>query len=163
MSKKNYIPAFSIVETSVSLVISAVIVGLIFVIFTILSERMNDFKNQNQYVADLNRMTYSFNKDIFESEKMVPSDSVIVFYSYSGNAVKYSLYLNYFIRIKDAFVDTFFIPIKRIKLDTIQNKTRNKVFQRLTLNVDVNKESMQLKFFKKVYSNELLKKDFDKQ
>lgn len=160
MSKRNYIPAFSVLETVVSMVISAIVIGLIFLIFTILSERMLDFKDQNQYVADLNRMTYSFNKDIFESDKMEVSDEQITFFSYSGEKVKYNLYPDYFLRTKEEFVDTFAIPIKEFKIDTIQNKNKRIIFQKLTLNVDVNKEAMQLKFFKKIYSDELIQKDF---
>lgn len=160
MNKRNYLPAFSVLETVVSMVISAIVIGLIFLIFTILSERMLDFKDQNQYVADLNRMTYSFNKDIFESDKMVVSDEQITFFSYSGEKVKYNLYPNYFLRTKEEFIDTFAIPIKEFKIDTIQNKNKRIIFQKLTLNVDVNKEAMQLKFFKKIYSDELIQKDF---
>lgn len=155
-------PAFSIVETVVSLVVSAVVIGLIFVIFTILSERMIDFKNQNQYVADMNRMTYSFNKDIFESEKMITSETEIAFVSYNGEATKYNLFPEYFLRTRKEFVDTFFIPIKLMKIDTIQDQNKRTVFQRLTLDIDVNKEPMKLKFFKKVYSYQLLKKELKK-
>lgn len=160
MNKRNYIPAFSVLETVVSMVISAIVIGLIFLIFTILSERMLDFKDQNQYVADLNRMTYSFNKDIFESDKMEFSNEQITFFSYSGEKVKYNLYPDYFLRTKEEFVDTFAIPIKEFKIDTIQNKNKRIIFQKLTLDVDVNKEAMQLKFFKKIYSDELIQKDF---
>lgn len=162
MNKNNYIAAFSILEAVVSMVVSAIVIGLIFVIFTILSERMLDFKAQNQYVADLNRMTYSFNKDIFESEKMLYSENQITFSSYAGETVKYQLYPEYFLRSKNEFIDTFAIPIRQFKMDTIQNGSRKTVLQRLTLHVDVNKEPMRLTFFKKVHSNELLKKEFKK-
>ena len=162
MNKNHYIAAFSVLEAVVSMVVSAIVIGLIFVIFTILSERMLDFKEQNQYVADLNRMTYSFNKDIFESEMMVFSENQIAFSSYSGEIVKYQLYPEYFLRSKNEFVDTFAIPIRQFKMDTVQNGSRKTIFQRLTLNVDVNKEPMRLTFFKRVYSNEILKKEFKK-
>jgi hypothetical protein len=163
MNKKNSMPAFSVLEALISMVVSAIVIGFVFVIFTILSEQMLEFKNQNQYVADLNRMTYSFNKDIFDSEKMLLSENQITFYSYSGEGVKYNLYPEYFTRTKNEFVDTFTIPIKQFRIDTIQNQTKKNVFQKLTLAVDVNKEPMKLKFFKKVYSNELIKKEFKEQ
>lgn len=162
MNKKTHLAAFSILEALVSMVISAIVIGLIFVIFTILSERMLDFKEQNQYVADLNRMTYTFNKDIFESDQMLFSEDQITFSSYSGETVNYQLFPEYFLRSKNEFVDTFAIPIRQFKMDTIQNGSRKTVFQKLTLNVDVNKVPMRLTFFKKVYSNEILKKEFKK-
>ena len=55
MNKKYSVAAFSIIETVVSLVITAIVMGLIFLIFSILSERMIDFKQQNEDIADLNR------------------------------------------------------------------------------------------------------------
>ena len=160
---KKYIQAFSIIETVVSMVITAVVIGLIFIIFTIMSERMQDFKNQNQYVADLNRMTYSINKDLFDSDKMVvDSENNITFIAYSGTTIKYNCTPNYFLRTKANFIDTFKIPIHRIHIDTLQNKDKRIVFERMSLTIDVNKEPMNLKFFKKIYPNELLKKEFRK-
>jgi uncharacterized membrane protein required for colicin V production len=158
MTNKAQIPAFSIIETAVGMVVSAIVIGLIFVIFTIMSERMLDFKNQNLYVSDMNRMTYSFNKDIFDSEKMIVSIDQIAFYSYAGDATKYMIYPDYFLRNKNEFIDTFRIPITKINFDTIQNKSKQSVYLRLSLDIAINKENMKLKFFKKVYSNQLLTK-----
>ncbi|MFH6996248.1 hypothetical protein ACHRWY_27615, partial [Flavobacterium sp. FlaQc-48] len=56
------LPAFSIIEAVVGMVITAIIMGVLFVIFSIITGRMLDFKNQNQLVNDLNRLTYSLNK-----------------------------------------------------------------------------------------------------
>ncbi len=91
---------------------------------------------------------------------MKVSEDQITFYSYSGEVLKYNLYSEYFLRTQADFIDTFRIPIKRIRFDTIKNKSKKMVFQRLSLDVDVNKEPMQLKFFKKIYAHELLKKEF---
>lgn len=157
MSKQQYAPAFSIIEAVVSMVVSAIVIGLIFVVFTILSERMLDFKNQNQYVSDLNRLTYSLNKDIFESEKMIASDEGLVFYSYSGDRTTYVTNPEYLLRSREEFIDTFRIPVKQFRMDSLQNKTKTAVFQRLSINVSVNSQPMDLRFFKKVYTNELIK------
>lgn len=158
MNKRHLIPAFSIIETAVGMVVSAIVIGLIFIIFTIMSERMLDFKSQNLYVSDLNRMTFSFNKDVFNSEQMTANENEINFYSYDGDVTKYIIFSDYFLRNNKEFIDTFHIPITKISIDTIQNKNKKNVFLRLKLSVSVNKENLKLNFFKKVYSNQLLKK-----
>lgn len=57
MNSKNSISAFSLIEAIVSMAITAIIMGFFFVIFSIVTERMLDYKNQNELVNDLNRLT----------------------------------------------------------------------------------------------------------
>lgn len=144
-------------EAVVGMVVMAVVMGIVFMIFTIISERMQDFKDQNQYVADLNRLTYSVNKDIFENEKWMAIEEGFVFYSYSGDRVLYSIRERYILRTKLEFIDTFNIPIKQLKLDTIGDSNKRIVFQKAKLLVEVNQQPMNLSFFKKVYADELIK------
>lgn len=157
MNKRNTVAAFSLIESIVGMVITAIIMAIIFVIFSIISERMFDFKNQNELVNDLNRLTYSFNKDIFEKEKMSVVENGIIFNGYAGDHVKYSFQEDYTLRNSETFVDTFKITLKQIIIDTIKNKSGQLIFQKIKLNVEVNKNDMDLKFYKRVYANELLK------
>ncbi|MCF6133363.1 hypothetical protein [Flavobacterium wongokense] len=156
---KNTVKAFSVLEAAFSMVITAIVIGLVFVVFTILSERMLDFKKQNQFVADMNRLTYALNKDIFDNEAMAVNEEGIMFTGYSGNKVRYLRNEEYTIREKDGFLDTFQIPMKNFIVDTLQNKSKKVTFQRLRINIDVNKQPMDLRFFKKVYANQLIEKE----
>ncbi len=156
MNKKNFIPAFSIMEVIVGMVITAIIMGIIFVIFSIVSERMMDYKDQNQLVNDLNRLTYSINKDIFEAEKMNVIENEVVFNGYSGETVKYYFQEDYILRDAATFADTFKIKLKNIVIDSIKSESRKLVFRKLKLNVEVNKREMVLNFYKRIYANELL-------
>lgn len=143
-------------EAVFSMVITAIIIGIVFVIFSILSERMLDFKNQNQFVADMNRLTYIVNKDIFDNENMITDETGIIFKGYSGDVTKYLRYQDYTIRAKNNFLDTFKIPITNIRLDTLKNKNNRIVFLRLRMDLDVNKQLMDLKFYKRVFANQLI-------
>lgn len=153
---KRFIPAFSIMEAIVGMAITAIIMGIIFVIFSIVTERMMDFKNQNQLVNDLNRLTYSINKDIFETENMNVAENEVIFKGYAGEIVKYSFQEEYILRSKESFVDTFQIKSKQIIVDSVKNNSDRLVFRKLRLNVEVNKKVMDLRFYKRVYANELL-------
>lgn len=148
--------AFSVVETVVSMVIIAVIMGLVFVIFSILSERMLDFKNQNQFVADMNRLTYILNKDIFENQNIIKQEENIAFVGYSGDITQYIRYQDYTIRSQKEFKDTFKIAITNMILDTVKSNNNRVIFNRLKVDFDVNKQKMSLRFYKKVYANQLI-------
>ncbi len=156
MNKKTSIKAFSIIEAIVSMAVSAIIMGMVFVIFSIVSERMLDYKNQNQLINDLNRLTYIVNKDIFENQKMNLNDNEISFKSYSGNFLKYEFNDDFILRKKEDFIDTFRIRLNKISFDTVQNKTQNLVYQKIKLMIEVNENIVDLKFYKQVYANELL-------
>lgn len=152
----KYIQAFSIVEAIVGMAITAIIMSIVFVIFSIVTERMLDYKNQNQPVCDLNRLTYSINKDIFENEKMNAQNTEITFYGYSGQKVKYNFESDNILRTNEVFVDTFKIKLNQIKVDSVKSKSQKLVFQKLKLNIEVNQKPMDLSFYKRVYANELL-------
>ncbi|WP_255515607.1 type II secretion system protein J [Flavobacterium sp. ZT3R18] len=158
MNNKRMISAFSIIETIVGMAITAIIMSIIFVVFSIVTERMIDYKNQNELICDLNRLTYSLNKDIFENEKMTVIDNEITFKSYSGEIIKYNFLEDYTLRNNEIFIDTFKIKLKQITIDTVKSKSEQVVFQKLKFNIEVNENKMDLKFYKRIYANELLNK-----
>lgn len=150
------IPAFSIIEAVVGMAITAIIMGVLFVIFSIVTGRMLDFKNQNQLVNDLNRLTYSLNKDIFEKEKMTVSENEIYFNGYAGEKISYQFTDDYILRNSETFVDTFRIKLNSMRMDTVKSKSEQFVFQKIKLNIESNEKEMDLRFYKRVYPNELL-------
>ncbi len=152
------VPAFSIIEAVVGMAITAIIMGVLFVIFSIITGRMLDFKNQNQLVNDLNRLTYSLNKDIFEKEKMMVLESEIDFNGYSGEKVSYQFSDDYILRNSETFIDTFRIKLNKMIVDTVKSKSEEFVFQKIKLNIESNEKELDLRFYKRVYPNELLEK-----
>lgn len=156
--ENKFVSAFSIIEAVVGMAITAIIMGILFVIFSIVSGRMLDFKNQNQLINDLNRLTYSLNKDIFEKEKMTASENEIYFNGYTGEKVSYQFFDDYILRNSGTFIDTFQIKIKRMIVDTVKSKSQQFVYQKMKLNVESNEKEIDLRFYKRVYPNELLQK-----
>ncbi|OUL62332.1 type II secretion system protein J [Flavobacterium sp. AJR] len=152
------IPAFSIIEAVVGMAITAIIMGVLFVIFSIITGRMLDFKSQNQLVNDLNRLTYSLNKDIFEKEKMIVLENEIYFNGYTGERVSYQFSDDYILRNSETFIDTFRIKLNRMIVDTVKSKSEQFMFQKVKLNIETNKKEIDLRFYKRIYPNELLEK-----
>jgi len=157
MSNKNLIPAFTIVEAVVSMAVTAIIISVIFVIFSVTSQRLLDLKSQSQYINDLNRMTYSINKGIFDSERMDVTESGLLFTGYNGDITEYKLSEKYFVRKQNDFTDTFNLIVKNIKIDTLESAAKKVKFQRVKWNIKINDKETQLSFYKKIYTNDLIK------
>lgn len=155
---KKSVPAFSIIETIVGMAVTAIVMAILFLIFTIITERMLDFKNQNQNVNDLNRLTYSLNKDIFEKEKMIKINDELFFKGYAGENATYHFQDNYIIRSNETFIDTFKIKLNQIAIDTVKSRSRQLIFQKIKLEIELDAKTSSLNFYKKVYANELLQK-----
>ncbi|HEX9981235.1 MAG TPA: hypothetical protein VGB50_11790 [Flavobacterium sp.] len=156
MAKTNNLPAFSIMEAVVGMAVTAIVMSLIFFIFSIMAERMLDYKNQNLVIADMNRLTYSINKDIFDSQEMGSIETGIIFHGYAGQVVRYRISDDQILRDNEVFIDTFRIRHSRVWIDSLKDMRGESIFQRLSLRAEINEEHMDLRFFKKVYADRLL-------
>lgn len=144
-------------EAIFSMVITAIVIGVVYVIFSILTERMTDFKEHNRYVADMNRLSYAITKDIFDSEQMFEKDNNLVFERYSGAVARYEFGEMFTVRVQDDFTDTFAVSMKSLKTDTIANKSKRMFLKRLKFQFDVHGKLLDMNFFKRIYPNQLLK------
>lgn len=150
--------AFSIIEVLITMVIAAIILGVTFTIFTIISERLLDYKNQNQLVNDLNRFTYSFNKDIFDNDELFAIDDELTFKNYNNTVTKYFFEENSIIRDKQDFIDTFKITLKHYQSDTVKTKNQKLIFERIKMKISADSVILDLNFYKPIYANEILAK-----
>lgn len=157
MANKLHIAAFSIVEALVGMAVTAIVIGLVFVVFTILSSQLATLKTQHQVVSDLNRLCYSLRKDIHESQIMVPQHDGVRFVTYSGESVVFTKESDYLLRKTAVFIDTFRIHVNQFQADTLSNEKKSLMFQRLRFNVNIHDKRDTLAFYKAVYANELLK------
>lgn len=156
---KYNISAFSIVEVLVSMAITGIIIGIIFTVFTIVSEQLLNFKEQNQYISDYNRFSYAVNKDIFESEEMISTENGFIFKKYNGDEVMFEKQDSIFLRKAQIFVDTFQFEVSVLRFDTLRNNSKSKIFQRVSVTMQVNKVEQQLRFYKPIYTNQLIRNE----
>lgn len=156
MNNKYYIKGFTVVEAVVSMVLTAIILAIVFVIITVTSQRLDDFKKQNEFINDVNRISYSINKTIFESEKMSLNDNEISLTGFNGHVTKYLLSEKCIIMFQDEFRDTFKIDAEKFTIDTIASKLKKVAYQRLSWNVKLGETEKRMAFYKKLYSDELL-------
>lgn len=150
------IKAFTIVEAVVSMVVTAIIFSVIFVIFSIVSERLSDFKKQNEYVADLNRWSYSVNKAIFESNRMSLDEKSLSFVTYNGEIITYEFQDEKIVRQSGAFRDTFNMAVQRVHIDTLRSPMGYTIYQRLQCQIAEGEVLTKMNFYKKIYANQLI-------
>lgn len=153
--------AFTIIEAVISMVIMCIILSIIFIIFSVTSQRLNDFKKQNEKTTDLNRMSYAFNKDIFNSTLLYSLDDEIYFEDYKSTKISYSIVENDIIRSEADFKDTFKIGVNKMLIDTLSSKTGKIKYQRLKILIKEGEEKTDLNFFKRLYPADLIKKNTD--
>jgi hypothetical protein len=139
--------------------ITGIIIGIIFTVFTIVSEQLLNFKEQNQYISDYNRFSYAVNKDIFESEEMISIENGFIFKKYNGDEVVFEKQDSIFLRKAQTFVDTFQFKVSVLSFDTLRNNSKSKNFQRLSVTLQVNKIEQQLRFYKPIYANQLIRNE----
>ncbi|MFH6996264.1 hypothetical protein ACHRWY_27720, partial [Flavobacterium sp. FlaQc-48] len=82
----------------------------------------------------------------------------IYFNGYTGERVSYLFSDDYILRNSETFIDTFRIKLRQIVVDTVRSKSEQFVFQKVKLNIESNEKELDLKFYKRVYANELLEK-----
>jgi hypothetical protein len=152
---KAQLPAFTIVEAVISMFVTAVILSVVFLIFTITSERLADFKKQNEYMADYTRLSYSINKDIFESEAFQLKDNTLFISRFDNKVAEYLLYNGSLILKRDSFVDTFRLNAKAITIDTLKNSSGRHIYQRIRINT-AGEYNERLCFYRKIYPHQLL-------
>lgn len=154
---KAFVKAFTIMEVLVSMVITAIVIGMVFFIFSIMARRMADFKDRNEPVSEMNRLTYAINKAIFENGRMQLAGNELLFEDNSGIQTKMTFRKTYFVRQKQDFTDTFRVSLDRIRLDRVYSKNQKIVFDRLVVRTVTDSNHIDLQFYKRIYPDELLK------
>jgi len=159
---KGFINAFTIVEAVVSMVVTAIIVGIIFLIFSITSERLLDFTRQNAGISDVNRFSYSVSKSVFEAEGMINDNGNLVFKSYDGNKTAYFFKENYVLRSQESFTDTFYMAKGSFRLDTLNDAKSTIIYQRLRCRFLINKADETYNFYRRLYADQILNSKYSK-
>lgn len=157
MNKGDFsVKAFTITEAVIGMVVTGIIIAIVFVIFTITSERLLDFKEQNTSIMDLNRINYALEKDIFESSGIVGEDEMLLFKSHAASPVVYKINEDYMLRTAGDFNDTFRINVRSVYIDTLASKSGRLLYQRLKIKLKGSKEEYTVSFYKKIHTADLI-------
>ncbi len=78
---------------------------------------------------------------------------------YSEDEVVFEKQDSVFLRKAQTFVDTFQFDVTVLHFDTLKNNLKSKNFQRLSVTLQVNKTEQQLRFYKPIYANQLIRNE----
>nr|WP_322626515.1 hypothetical protein [uncultured Flavobacterium sp.] len=155
-SNRLNIAAFTVIEAVIGMVVTALVIAIIFVVFTITSERLLDFKKANSVIVDRTRIAYAVNKDMFENSVFQVNENRLTFFSADKGVIEYSIEEDILIRGKEDFKDTFRLKVQHFYADTLVSANGKVHYNRLRLIMDDNKHN--INFYKKVYPADLVKK-----
>ncbi|UMY66256.1 MULTISPECIES: hypothetical protein [unclassified Flavobacterium] len=153
------VPAFSVFEVIIALVVTAIVVSLVFVLFDIVGGRLRDLKTENEKTADLNRLCFLLNRDVFDATSLRVSDSVATFGYASADSARYRGTDRYLIREQRGYVDTFHLAFRGFRSDTLRNAQRTTCLQRIRIRADINDRKETLSFFRTLFPDILLNRD----
>lgn len=155
-TNKGNLKAFSVLEATFSLLVSAIIIGLIYVLFDVLSFRIEKFKNENESTSDLSRFSAVFRHDLFKNNKLYIQEKDLVLNGVILKEVRYQFEESLLIRSHNQFKDTFHFRISMPKIDTIQYKSKTRQLQRLNFNLRLDDQQTSIYFYKNIYPDQLL-------
>lgn len=154
---KTKLKSFSVLEVTFSLLVTAIIIGIIYVLFDLLTYRLEKFKQENVVVTDFNRFSAVFSSDLSKNDVLRSDNEDICLNGFKNDSCIYIFNNDYITRTNHTFIDTFNIKIITIKLDTVSNGKKTNVFQRLTFDFDFDNEIKTVSYHKRLYPDVLLK------
>jgi hypothetical protein len=151
--------AFSILETIIGMIVSAIILGVIYVIFDILFIQMDNYKKINFVQNEVARLRFSLNKDVFESEELFLDNDKICFEKFNKETILYDLSENFLIRKHKTFVDTFHLSSASLKLDTLKNNKLEIVLQLVQIKASADSIQYDFKAYRTLLISNILQKE----
>ncbi|HZX59365.1 MAG TPA: prepilin-type N-terminal cleavage/methylation domain-containing protein [Mucilaginibacter sp.] len=117
---KGRVKAFTIIELTVAMLISAIAIGITYTIFSIISRSYGSFNKKNEHMAEVSRLDELLRKDFERSELVLKDTSSIAFQSLN-KMVRYKFDTAYVVRI-GLITDTF-----KVRTDTVNTLFENEI------------------------------------
>ena len=119
---RRSIKAFTIIEVTIAMLISAIVIGITYAVFSIINQSYNSFNKKNEHMAVVLQLDKLLRRDFEHAELIIKDTSGIVFHG-SDKTVRYKFDTAYVVRI-GLITDTF-----KVKTDTV-----NTLFESKTIN-----------------------------
>jgi hypothetical protein len=154
---KRKIPAFTIMEITITMLISAIVIGITYTAFSIISRSYRSFDNKHKDMAVVLRLDELLQKD-FNRAEVVLKDTDGIALKDSSRIIKYRFNPDYVLRIGIA-VDTFKVKTDSVNM-TFENTVVNEMkadeeenrLDELDLNVTLQNEKIPYHYHK-IYSS----------
>lgn len=112
--KKNSIRAFTIMEMTVAMLISAIVIGITYAIYNIVVGSYTSFNNKNNKMAVVLRVDELLQKDISNADKIIKNQQGFLL-ARDSEKIYYEIQPNFIVRI-NSVTDTFKIQTDSLKI-----------------------------------------------
>lgn len=128
---KNKVPAYTIMEVTITMLVSAILIAITYTSYSIISKSYSSFTGKNNDLAVLVSLDHLLKRD-FERANIIVKDSTGISLQRDSSTIKYELVPDFIIR-KAARIDTFKvqnqevtasfenIPLPGVSSDPVQN------------------------------------------
>jgi predicted Zn-dependent peptidase len=154
---KRKIPAFTIMEVTITMLISAIVIGITYTAFSIITRSYHSFDSKHKDMAAVLRLDELLQKDFNRAEIVLKDTNGIVLKD-SSRIIKYRFNADYVLRI-GIMVDTFKVKSDSVST-TFENTAVNETgtdeeanrLDKLDLNITLQNEKIPYHYYK-IYSS----------
>ena len=119
MSNKR-VPAFTIMEVTIAMLLSAIVIGITYTVFTIVTRSYRDYQLKHEKMAVVLRLDELLRKD-FDRADIIMKDTDGIAMKNKMQLTKYRFYGDYVLRVGTT-VDTF-----KVKTDSVVSSFENQM------------------------------------
>lgn len=134
--RSNNIKAFTILEIVISLAIMSIIVALVYVIYSLMSKQLFEYRSETELVNDYNQLDVVLKRDLYSANEIAYVDGVLHLSNNETKTIRYKENNNQLIRMSSSVIDTFSVHIEGFKVyeeDFLLGNNRKRVAIRYKL------------------------------
>ncbi|MDP9080023.1 MAG: hypothetical protein M3O71_21565 [Bacteroidota bacterium] len=161
---KNKVPAYTIMEVTITMLVSAILIAITYTSYSIVTKSYNSFTGKNTDLAVLVSLDHLFTRD-FEKANAIVKDSTGILLQRDSNSIRYEFAPDFIIR-RAARIDTFKvqnqevttsfenIPLPGLRSDSVQN-----IIDELDFTILYQKEKITYHYHKSYSSENLIERN----
>lgn len=146
--------AFTLTETVFGLIISGVLIGVIYTVFTTFNKQFIIFQEQQLITNDFMLFDTTFNKDLYDAATIHYSDETLHLKRYDETVIHYSFKGNTIKREQDKRTEVLF---SKLSSHTFENKKNHII---IVMKLQLHNEVIVLNYYKKNAPDQIINTAF---
>lgn len=137
------IPAFTIIELMVTMLISSIAIGIMYTGYDIVSKQYVTYKKNNEIIAETLYLNALMNNDFGNARDVKRNEDGFELVDYANRLTIYELSEEFIVREVSFSIDTFHIPVQHIAFSMLGNEVLNEstLIDEVSFDITVNKET----------------------
>ena len=143
MQSKQKLPAFTLIELMITMLISSISFGIIYSGYEIVSKQYQSYKSSNEIIADALYLNVLMASDFSKARNAQKNDDGFQLIDYENKSTIYELSEEYIVRKVSFSTDTFNVPVKNISflMNNSDVVTEPYWIDEVSFDVNINKQA----------------------